>query len=199
MYGKIEGKLIQSMLHVPEAIAFNVGNALGNSALGIPLSLGFTGLTYLMAKKKVQININAEDLKKKLNIKDGYSPIKGVDYFDGKTPVKGVDYFDGEVPDTTEVALEASKMAQIELKSKIPTISQIVSELPSFGAEVRDSLELLQGEDRLDKSAIRGLDDYDEISKLARQPKKEIKKYYNSTTPGLQNPVDYIQFNASLS
>lgn len=43
--------------------------------------------------------------------KDGYTPIKGVDYFDGKdgkdgepgpagkdgyTPVKGVDYFDGE-------------------------------------------------------------------------------------------------------
>lgn len=31
--------------------------------------------------------------------KDGYTPIKGVDYFDGKdgyTPVKGVDYFDGK-------------------------------------------------------------------------------------------------------
>lgn len=31
--------------------------------------------------------------------KDGYTPIKGIDYFDGKdgyTPVKGVDYFDGK-------------------------------------------------------------------------------------------------------
>lgn len=31
--------------------------------------------------------------------KDGYTPIKGVDYFDGEdgyTPQKGVDYFDGE-------------------------------------------------------------------------------------------------------
>lgn len=31
--------------------------------------------------------------------KDGYTPVKGVDYFDGKdgyTPVKGIDYFDGE-------------------------------------------------------------------------------------------------------
>ena len=30
--------------------------------------------------------------------KDGYTPVKGVDYFDGAdgyTPVKGVDYFDG--------------------------------------------------------------------------------------------------------
>lgn len=35
------------------------------------------------------------------NGKDGYTPVKGVDYFDGKngqdgyTPIKGVDYFDG--------------------------------------------------------------------------------------------------------
>lgn len=28
--------------------------------------------------------------------KDGYTPVKGIDYFDGYTPVKGVDYFDGE-------------------------------------------------------------------------------------------------------
>ena len=28
--------------------------------------------------------------------KDGYTPVKGKDYFDGYTPVKGVDYFDGE-------------------------------------------------------------------------------------------------------
>ena len=33
------------------------------------------------------------------NGEDGYTPVKGVDYFDGKdgrTPVKGVDYFDGQ-------------------------------------------------------------------------------------------------------
>ena len=37
--------------------------------------------------------------------KDGYTPQKNVDYFDGKdgyTPVKGVDYFDGEKGDTGE-------------------------------------------------------------------------------------------------
>ena len=27
---------------------------------------------------------------------DGYTPVKGVDYFDGYTPIKGVDYFDGQ-------------------------------------------------------------------------------------------------------
>ena len=37
---------------------------------------------------------------------DGYTPIKGIDYFDGKdgkdgyTPIKGIDYFDGDKGDT---------------------------------------------------------------------------------------------------
>jgi hypothetical protein len=37
---------------------------------------------------------------------------------------------------------------------------------------VRNKLELLRGEERLDKSAIRGLDDYEEVKKkaFARQP-----------------------------
>lgn len=30
------------------------------------------------------------------NGKDGYTPVKGVDYDDGYTPIKGVDYDDGE-------------------------------------------------------------------------------------------------------
>lgn len=37
--------------------------------------------------------------------------------------------------------------------------------------EIRDSLELLRDGERLDKEAIKGLDDYDEISALAKQPK----------------------------
>lgn len=39
------------------------------------------------------------------NGKDGYTPVKGVDYFDGKdgyTPIKGIDYFDGQKGDTGE-------------------------------------------------------------------------------------------------
>lgn len=37
-----------------------------------------------------------EEQKATLKGADGYTPIKGVDYFDGYTPVKGVDYFDGK-------------------------------------------------------------------------------------------------------
>ena len=36
---------------------------------------------------------------KSFDVKDGYTPQKGIDYFDGYTPVKGVDYKDGEKGD----------------------------------------------------------------------------------------------------
>lgn len=77
----------------------------------------------------------------------GYTPLKGKDYFDGKngldgrngvdgrTPVKGVDYFDGE-------------------KGKDGANGS-----PDTPEEVRDKLESLVGDERLDKDAIKGLKD----------------------------------------
>ena len=55
-------------------------------------------------KKDKDLLVTAKEFIKGEPGKDGYTPIKGVDYFDGKdgepgkdgfTPVKGVDYFDG--------------------------------------------------------------------------------------------------------
>lgn len=76
-----------------------------------------------------------------------------------------------------EIAHKASKLAQEELKPLIPTIEQIEADLPKLGEPIRDSLELLKDENRLDISAIKGLDDYDEVSRMAREPKEIIKKY----------------------
>ena len=48
---------------------------------------------------KIKLKIKKEHFKKKLGIRDGYTPIKNVDYFDGvdgRTPIKGIDYHDGE-------------------------------------------------------------------------------------------------------
>ena len=118
-----------------------------------------------MPKKNIRIDIKAEELKKKLNIRDGK---------DGKNGLKGEkgDKGDkGDTPDVSNIVSEALKLAQVELESKIPTPIQIAEQIPVLGEKVRDSLELLQGEDRLDKNAIRGLDDYDEIAQLARKPK----------------------------
>jgi hypothetical protein len=137
--------------------------------------------------KKIQIDIKAEELKKKLNIQNGK------DGKNGKDGAKGEKGDKGDTPDVTEVALEASKLAQIELESKIPTITQITDQIPVLGEKVRDSLELLNGDERLDKDAIRGLDDYEEISKLARQPKQVIKKYTSSGGVQDHNTLSNLQ------
>lgn len=45
-FGTLEGRIVKGILNLPETIAFNLGDSVGNCLLGIPLSLGFAGLTY---------------------------------------------------------------------------------------------------------------------------------------------------------
>jgi len=55
--------------------------------------------------------------------------------------------------DADEVAILNSLKSQI----KIPTIEELKDDLPRMGAEIRDALELLQGDERLNIDAIKGL------------------------------------------
>lgn len=55
-------------------------------------------LIFLQLKSSEDINLRVESAISDINISagsDGYTPIKGIDYFDGNTPVKGIDYVDG--------------------------------------------------------------------------------------------------------
>ena len=61
----------------------------------------------------------------------------------------------GETGDS--IAARAVKMALEEAKTLIPTIEAIENDLPQLGLPIRDSLELLEGEERLDASAIKNL------------------------------------------
>lgn len=66
---------------------------------------------------------------------------------DGETPIKGVDYF---TPfERSEIVLEAALSAESQI---YPYIDEKVS-----GEAIRDQLEALDGEDRLDASAIKNL------------------------------------------
>lgn len=65
----------------------------------------------------------------------------------------------GKDADETVVAYNASKMVQEELLPLIPTIDAIEKDLPKLGPSVRDSLELLTGDERLSMSAINGLEE----------------------------------------
>ena len=101
--------------------------------------------------------------------KDGYTPVKNKDYFDGEngyTPIKGKDYFDGDPgkpgvpgksPNVSTVVSEATKQVITALEPLIPTIEQISNQIPVLSNEVRDALELLTGDERLDASAIKNL------------------------------------------
>jgi hypothetical protein len=53
----------------------------------------------------------------------------------------------------------AQEVANLIPVPEAPQIEEIIPQLPKLGEEIRDSLELLTGEERLDKSAIRGLDE----------------------------------------
>lgn len=61
---------------------------------------------------------------------------------------------------TNQVTNEIREVAVLDVKA-----------LPQYGEQFRDGLELLKEDERLDRSAVKGLEDYEEVSELARQPK----------------------------
>lgn len=72
----------------------------------------------------------------------------------------------GDTPNVSVIALEASKIAQVELESKIPTIPAILENIPMEAEKIRDALELLTGDERLDVTAIKGLEEKIEKNKF---------------------------------
>jgi len=90
--------------------------------------------------KNIKIDIKADELRKKLNIKDGKD---GRDGKDGKDGAPGKDGKDGISINASEVALEASKLAQVELEKSIKHIDpkKVLKELednitPKFKEEI---------------------------------------------------------------
>lgn len=133
------------------------------------------------------VNIALVNLNKKVDarlatLSDGYTPVKGKDYFDGYTPIKGKDYNDG-APGKTPVAgvdfivpgPPDERMIESRIREQlIPLLTVAVGEnLPVLGPEVRNALELLQGDERLDATAIKNLE------KLFEHPhlKKKLDEY----------------------
>jgi hypothetical protein len=84
--------------------------------------------------------------------KDGYTPIKNKDYFDG---INGKNGKDGLTPDTNAIIREVVSLIPTP-KDGVNGKDGNIKELSP--QEIRDSLELLQGEERLDAKYIKGLD-----------------------------------------
>ena len=67
-----------------------------------------------------------------------------------------------KLPSTADLISEVSKIVESSVVSQIPksiTIQEIEADIPKLGAEIRNALELLQDDERLDVSAIKGLDE----------------------------------------
>lgn len=80
----------------------------------------------------------------------------------GRTPMKGIDYFDGKPGEPGESANEERITRTVLERIQLPEQKEIILDGPD---EIRNKLELLQGEERIHISAIHGLDDYEEIIK----------------------------------
>jgi hypothetical protein len=94
--------------------------------------------------------------------KDGYTPIKGKDYFDGrkgedgKTPIKGVDYFDGEKGKNGRDGKDG-RDGRNGKDGKNGITKIIREEVALESKDIKNRLEGLKGEDRLDAKAIKNL------------------------------------------
>ena len=64
----------------------------------------------------------------------------------------------------------------------VPTIEEIEKDLPKLGESIRDALELLQDENRLDVSAIKGLEEI--IASLKKQIKDKTMIVAGNSTGG---------------
>lgn len=113
---------------------------------------------------------------------DGYTPVKGVDYFDGQpgkdgyTPIKGVDYFDGEPgvpgePGADYVLTEADKqeiagmvevsggdvdLSDYYTKSEVDELIEAIPSTPGTGGSVNIDNATIIEEDGVIKTAVGG-------------------------------------------
>lgn len=75
------------------------------------------------------------------------------------------------IPDISAITQASSALAVEKLTPMIPKIEDIEKDIPKLGEPIRDALELLQDDNRLDASAIKGLEKLlKEIFKKTNQP-----------------------------
>ena len=79
---------------------------------------------------------------------------------DGKTPTKNeiLEIIKQLIPNIEDIVQIAKSDVMAEIIPQIPTIEKIEQDIPKLGNAIRDSLELLQGDERLSKTAIKGLE-----------------------------------------
>ena len=124
----------------------------------------FKTLTAFVQKVKNSLEVRFIVLEEKIDnklsrIKDGYTPVKGKDYFDGKAGI-GIKGDKGDTPTDTELISLINPL--------IPAPLNGADGSPDTPKLIRDKLEFLEADQRLDISAIRGL--RKRLTKLEERP-----------------------------
>lgn len=69
-----------------------------------------------------------------------------------------IDKMDADMTKMMSDCMSNDEKMDADIRASIPTVDDIFSYLPTSGAPIRDALEMLQGDDRLDISAVKGFD-----------------------------------------
>jgi len=133
--------------------------------------LSLTDLRALMGKEMSRINKSIDDKIKEADTKLG--EIKNGE--------------NGKDADENRIIKEV--FANIKKDIKIPKIEEIENNLPKLGERIRDSLELLKGKDRLDVSAIDGLE---ELLKGLEKRKGGMMGGLRPSPTGVETPTGTI-------
>lgn len=121
---------------------------------------------------------------------DGYTPIKGKDYFTGEEiksfkeeirPIKGQDYFDGKDGEDGKDADETKIIDKV--LSLVPVAENGKDGSPDSPIDIKNKLETLQDDERLDAKAIKGLPNFD--------------KRFESIQDQVNKKIDHKKFNMS--
>lgn len=116
---------------------------------------------------------------------------------DGKTPTSQelLTLIKPLIPNTDDSIREAEE----RIKKSIPTIEEIENTIPSLKESIRDGLELLKEDERLDKSAIKGIEDLEEkINKIEKTPTvggggtRGVQLYIQNIKKGLVNTINIL-------
>lgn len=133
----------------------------------------------LLIKVRDEHTSSLEYLKKQVS--DKLSSI-----MDGKDGKDGLDGKDAEEIDKAEIAGMVCNMIEI------PEIEELTNELPKLGTQIRDGLELLVGEERLDVSAIKGLEDIKGKEIRVVGGARGVQLYVDGAKKGLVNTLNLI-------
>lgn len=97
-------------------------------------------------------------------LKDGYTPVKGKDYFDGKpgkdgkTPIAGIDFPFPKDGTPGKDADEPAIVARVKAELLPEVIAAIEQHIPALGIAIHDAIKLLPEADRPHISLFQGLE-----------------------------------------